>query len=236
MTFISSWSLMAVLLAVLLWTTTQGFAPPALAPRSRLHLGPPATTTTTTLIHQSTIPWPYHSQSPTPPLEHKQRVRKTISSIRHYISTISEVTWWRVAAVSFIGSAIACRPVLDRHLAFLWTYLTTSSSWAARIFRTDSYEWCLAILAFSVYIHGFGLADRMVRRAVEQGRTHSWRKFRLQDRFAADQHRRSMHLLYHPSESTTASSSSSRIDIHGVNDRGTGARGCLNCWCMPYRS
>jgi sterol desaturase/sphingolipid hydroxylase (fatty acid hydroxylase superfamily) len=201
---------MAVLLAVLLWATAYGFAPPGLAPR-RLHLGPPATTTTT-LIHQSTIPWPHRSQPP-PPLEHKQRVRKTISSIRHYISSVSEVTRWRVAAVSFIGSSIACRPVLDRHLACLWTYLTTSSSWAARIFRTDSYEWCLAILAFSVYIHAFGWADRVVRRAVEQGRTHPWRKFRLQDRFIADQHRRSI-------SENASGSTGSRVGIHGVVDNG----------------
>jgi sterol desaturase/sphingolipid hydroxylase (fatty acid hydroxylase superfamily) len=60
----------------------------------------------------------------------------------------------------------------------------------ARIFRTDSYEWVLAVSAFFVFIHAFGYADRVVRKSAEQGRAHPWRKYRLQDRYEADKHRR----------------------------------------------
>lgn len=68
----------------------------------------------------------------------------------------------------------------------------TSTSIPARIFRSDSYEWCLAVVVFITWIHGFWFADRAVRKASEQGRVHPWRKYRLQDRFEADKQRRKL--------------------------------------------
>jgi sterol desaturase/sphingolipid hydroxylase (fatty acid hydroxylase superfamily) len=53
-------------------------------------------------------------------------------------------------------------------------------------------EWMVAISAFIVWIHGFGLADKLVKRAARQGRVHPWRKYRLQDRYEADKCRREM--------------------------------------------
>ena len=112
---------------------------------------------------------------------------------------------WRAAAVTFVSTLLLCRHAIDAQLVHLWTHLTTSSSLVARAFRTDSYEWCLAVAAFGVYIHFFGYADRAVRRkaaaaaggGTEQGshsnaqqQQHPWRKYRLQDRFEADRHRR----------------------------------------------
>lgn len=49
-------------------------------------------------------------------------------------------------------------------------------------------------MAFTVFIHFFGNADRVVKSASEQGRVHPWRKYRLQDRFEADKHRRMIQL------------------------------------------
>jgi len=101
-----------------------------------------------------------------------------------------EVSRWRAGAAVFLSSAIIFRKVIDVKLAVLWDHLMTSSSLAGRIFRSDSYEWGLAVTAFVVWIHGFWYADRVVRMAAEEGRVHPWRKYRLQDRFEADKHRR----------------------------------------------
>lgn len=115
------------------------------------------------------------------------RIRNWASSLRKD----DEVTMWRFAAATGIYMVVASRHAIDTHCLFpLWSYLTASQSLPARIFRTDSYEWSLAVLAFGVYIHFFGYADRAVRTATEQGRTHPWRKYRLQDLYAADKHRR----------------------------------------------
>lgn len=104
----------------------------------------------------------------------------------------SEVSYWRLLFGSFFASLIIFRQIIDAKLVTLWSYLTTSPELPAKIFRTDSYEWCLAIACFSVYIHAFGWADRLVRKAGKEGRVHPWRKYRLQDRYEADRHRRTI--------------------------------------------
>jgi sterol desaturase/sphingolipid hydroxylase (fatty acid hydroxylase superfamily) len=103
-----------------------------------------------------------------------------------------EVLQWRALAFSFFSSLFLFHRAIDVKLASLWAYLTTSSSLIPRIFRTDSYEWVLAVTAFFFYIHFFWYADVSVRKASEQGKIHPWRKYRLQDRFEADKHRRSV--------------------------------------------
>ena len=109
------------------------------------------------------------------------------------LQNVNEATKWRTAVVAILTTIAANRAALDRHLVLLWTHLTThDTSLPARIFRTDSYEWCLAVLTFGVCIHGFGYADRVVRKAAERGEHHPWRKYRLQDRYQADQYRRRM--------------------------------------------
>ena len=102
-----------------------------------------------------------------------------------------EALKWRALALTFFSSLFMFRHAIDLKLASLWTFLTTSSSLIPRIFRTDSYEWVLAVSAFFVYIHFFWFADVSVRKALEQGKIHPWRKYRLQDRFEADKHQRS---------------------------------------------
>lgn len=129
----------------------------------------------------------------TPPL--RSKVSIGVSRFRRWWSSnITEVQIWRALAVTTLSSICFHHQALDTHLARFWTYLTTSSAIPARIFRTDSYEWCLAVTAFGVFIHAFGYADRAVRRAAEAGghQQHPWRQYRLQDRYMADQHRRRM--------------------------------------------
>lgn len=121
-----------------------------------------------------------------------------LSSIQHKVQHLAarwkneEALKWRALALSFFSSLFIFRNAVDVQLATLWTHLTTSSSLMARIFRTDSYEWVLAVSAFFVYIHFFWFADVSVRKASEQGKIHPWRKYRLQDRFEADKHRRAL--------------------------------------------
>ena len=116
----------------------------------------------------------------------KTSIVSTLDKIRQ-----DPVLQWRTLAGSLLSAAILFHKSIDRQLAVLWTHLMTSqTSWAARIFRTDSYEWCLAVLCFVVYIHGFWFADRAIDRAAKQGKIHPWRKYRLQDRFEADKARR----------------------------------------------
>ena len=131
----------------------------------------------------STLPLPYRSGNPF------KSANQAVLSIFKGLKS-NEVSRWRAAALTFLSSLFVFRHVIDSKLASLWTYLMTSSSLAARIFRTDSYEWMLAVAAFVVYIHFFGYADRAVRKASEQGSAHPWRKYRLQDRFEADMARR----------------------------------------------
>jgi sterol desaturase/sphingolipid hydroxylase (fatty acid hydroxylase superfamily) len=113
-----------------------------------------------------------------------------LALVRRLRDDVDESSRWRALAATGLSLALFFRRSLDRQLAVLWTHLMTGGSWAARAFRTDSYEWCLAVAAFAVWIHGFWLADRAVDEASRHGRVHPWRKYRLQDRFEADQHRR----------------------------------------------
>jgi sterol desaturase/sphingolipid hydroxylase (fatty acid hydroxylase superfamily) len=115
------------------------------------------------------------------------------SRIRGWIhppTPANEVLVWRAAAGMMLASALVFRKAIDCRLAALWSHLMTGSSVAARVFRTDSYEWCLAVAAFVVWIHGFMYADVAVDRAARRNRVHPWRKYRLQDRFEADRKRR----------------------------------------------
>jgi sterol desaturase/sphingolipid hydroxylase (fatty acid hydroxylase superfamily) len=117
----------------------------------------------------------------------RESVKALVESFRN-----NEVTRWRCAAVLLITVVSVMRPVLDQKLASLWTFLMTSSHMAARIFRTDSYEWMLAVTCFYVYMQGYGWADDAILHATEQGRVHPWRKYRLQDRYEADKQRRNI--------------------------------------------
>lgn len=132
------------------------------------------------------------------PLSNRSPMQKMASSGRSFASSVkskiqnSEVSFWRAAALTFFSTLITYRSAIDIQLVHLWTFLTTSPHLVARIFRTDSYEWVLAITCFSVYIHFFGYGDRAVRRADREGRIHPWKKYRLQDRYEADKHRRMM--------------------------------------------
>ena len=58
------------------------------------------------------------------------------------------------------------------------------------MFRHDHWEWGIAISAFFVWIHGFWLADRAVANADRKGTVHPWKKYRLQDQYEAEKHRR----------------------------------------------
>ena len=112
-------------------------------------------------------------------------VRRVVNSVKK-----NEVTQWRLVFGSILGSLFLFRHALDSKLVLLWDYLLHSQGLFARIFRTDSWEWCWAITCFIVWIHSFGYADRLVRRADQEGRIHPWKKYRLQDRYEADKHRR----------------------------------------------
>jgi len=147
----------------------------------RQHVSEQKTRTTLVLSTRAAIPDSYHRENP---------LRQLARSVWSRVQQTSEVTRWRGAAVAFFSTLILHRQAIDVQLAHLWTYLTTSTGLFARIFRTDSYEWCLAVAAFGVFIHLFGYADRAVRREADRGRVHPWRKYRLQDRYEADKHRR----------------------------------------------
>ena len=115
----------------------------------------------------------------------KNGVHRCIRSIK-----TNEVTQWRLVFGSILASLVIFRKAIDTKLVLLWDYLLHSQGLYARIFRTDSWEWCWAISCFIVWIHGFGYADRLVRRADQEGRVHPWKKYRLQDRYEADKQRR----------------------------------------------
>lgn len=106
-------------------------------------------------------------------------------------SNVDEVSKWRFGAVSFISTVLLKQQWIDQQLSKFWQYLLTSpTSLFARAFRTDSYEWCLAIFAFTIFIGWFGNADDQVHNYSVQGKIHPWRKYRLQDRYIADKYRR----------------------------------------------
>jgi hypothetical protein len=113
------------------------------------------------------------------------RVKNLANSFANSMKT-NEVSQWRAVFTTFFASTFIFRGAIDSKLAEMWTFLMTSHSVWGRMFRSDHYEWMLAVGAFSIWIHSFWYADRAVRKASEQGRVHPWRKFRLQDRFEAD--------------------------------------------------
>jgi sterol desaturase/sphingolipid hydroxylase (fatty acid hydroxylase superfamily) len=155
---------------------------------------------------------PIHEDFQRNPLTRVKNVAKTFA---HSMKT-NEVSQWRAVFATFFASSFIFRGAIDSKLAELWTFLMTSHSVWGRMFRSDHYEWMLAVGAFSIWIHGFWFADRAVRKASEQGRVHPWRKFRLQDRFEADKHRRmierrsgvGMELATHETESPLATKQS----------------------------
>ncbi|KAL7563405.1 hypothetical protein ACA910_016502 [Epithemia clementina (nom. ined.)] len=103
----------------------------------------------------------------------------------------SNPVWhWRLVFGSSLSLLLVFQRTIDFQLVGLWDYLLLSRALPARIFRTDSWEWCWAIFTIVTFIHGFGLADKLVRRADNQGRIHPWKKYRLQDRYEADKLRR----------------------------------------------
>lgn len=128
--------------------------------------------------------------------------RRLARSIRN-----NEVSQWRLVFGSILGSLFIFQKALDAKLVLLWDYLLHSQGLYARIFRTDSWEWCWAITCFIVWIHAFGFADKLVRRADLQGLVHPWKKYRLQDRYEADKQRRQWQKHHHQTMSTTPSSS-----------------------------
>jgi sterol desaturase/sphingolipid hydroxylase (fatty acid hydroxylase superfamily) len=210
-------------LLLLLCTQVKGFAPhhsPAVkvvAPRgqcSRLPWKVKDVTTTThitsTSLVLSTVPWQFPSQQGG---GRKQQLQSFVRGIKDRLYRLDEVTLWRGAALTFIASAVTFRHAIDVQLLRLWTHLTTSTSLAARIFRSDSYEWMLAVMAFGVYIHFFGHADRVVRQASENGRVHPWRQYRLQDRFEADKHRRMINRRRHTSSRLETNSNSNDDNV-----------------------
>jgi sterol desaturase/sphingolipid hydroxylase (fatty acid hydroxylase superfamily) len=103
-----------------------------------------------------------------------------------------ETLQWRAVIYTALSSVLLFRNLIDQQLVQLWHHLMTSSSLVARVFRTDSYEWMLAVVCFFVFIHGFSVTDQAVRNASQKGEIHPWRKYRLQDRFEADKRRRMM--------------------------------------------
>lgn len=158
--------------------------------KSHLSIGggaiPLAPLIVTTKLQLSTIPMPESFQKNSL-AGVKSGIKRLAHSMKH-----NEVSQWRAVFATFFASLICFRTVIDSKLAELWPFLMTSKSVWGRSFRSDHYEWMLAVGAFSVWIHGFWFADRAVKKASEQGRVHPWRKFRLQDRFEADKHRRMM--------------------------------------------
>jgi sterol desaturase/sphingolipid hydroxylase (fatty acid hydroxylase superfamily) len=130
------------------------------------------------------------SSRPRGPLTVKKNVQAVFQKLTHSLKT-NEVTQWRAVALTFFTSVLVFHKAIDHQLAQFWQYLLYSQSVAGRMFRTDSYEWCLAVGCFVFYIHAFWLADRLVRTADRRGRAHPWKKYRLQDQYeAAKQSRR----------------------------------------------
>jgi sterol desaturase/sphingolipid hydroxylase (fatty acid hydroxylase superfamily) len=147
----------------------------------------------TTALVLSTIP--YQQRDDSGPLQLtvvSKRFNEIFRGVVPAWKSISEVTKWRIAAVSFVSTVVMKRSLIDHHiLQPLWNHLISSpTSVVARIFRTDSYEWCLAIAAFTVIIHWYQYIDHQIQVANMKGVVHPYRKYRLQDRYLADKLRR----------------------------------------------
>ena len=140
-----------------------------------------------TALVLSTIPYqPYADSGPF------SRLKEISDGAASSWKRISEVTKWRIAAISFVSTIVMNRSFIDQNiLQPLWNHLLSSpTSVPARVFRTDSYEWCLAIAAFTVIIHWYQYIDHQVQIANTRGIIHPYRKYRLQDRYLADKLRR----------------------------------------------
>jgi sterol desaturase/sphingolipid hydroxylase (fatty acid hydroxylase superfamily) len=125
-----------------------------------------------------------------PNLSPRSRARTLANMAVSKIHNADAIMKWRIAAASFLSFLVIFRPLLDTGLVRLWFHLQGSSGMLARCFRHDHWEWMLAVSAFFVWIHGFGLADHLVLKAAEKGRVHPLRKYRLQDRYQALKFRR----------------------------------------------
>lgn len=149
--------------------------------------------------------------------EKTSSTQKLYNGIRQCINSVrkNEVSQWRIVFGSILSSLFIFRKVLDTKLVLLWDYLLHSNALYARIFRTDSWEWCWAITCFIVWIHGFGYADRLVRRADQEGRIHPWKKYRLQDRYEADKQRRMLEKRTSEVEASTNASAESTTPVEG---------------------
>jgi sterol desaturase/sphingolipid hydroxylase (fatty acid hydroxylase superfamily) len=127
-------------------------------------------------------------------------------------SNVDEVSKWRFGALSLVSTVLLNQRWIDQQLIKFWQFLMTSqTSLFARAFRTDSYEWCLAIFAFTVFIGWFGNADDQVHNYNVQGKTHPWRKYRLQDRYIADKYRRQYQM--NKVDNSVDMSSSTNFDV-----------------------
>ena len=173
-------SLLKCLWLLLLVGLSRGFVP------STLGTPKPMIQARLSKVTLTSLQLPYLSQRQSQP-----SLAVEPSLIRNLMGKIDEVAKWRAVIFTFFSTLLLNRHAIDAKLVDLWRYLLTSSALPARIFRTDSYEWCLAVVAITSFIHMFGYADRVVRRASERGQIHPWRKYRLQDRYLADRHRRS---------------------------------------------
>ena len=101
-----------------------------------------------------------------------------------------EIQRYRTIAASVVLGIVSCAPWANVQLVRLWSYLQKSQALLPRMFRHDHWEWVLAVSAFFVYIHGFWLVDRRMASTAKKGVRHPWRKYRLQDQYAAQQHER----------------------------------------------
>ena len=109
----------------------------------------------------------------------------------HKLCNLNEVGKWRVAAATFVSSLFMFSSQLDLQLVKLWSWLQNdTTALLPRLFRHDHWEWAVAVWAFFFWIHGFWLADRAVSKADAVGKVHPWKKYRLQDQYEAEKHRR----------------------------------------------
>ncbi len=117
--------------------------------------------------------------------------KKMLIHMFQKLMNLDEVGKWRVAAATFVTSIFAFSPQLDLQLIRLWNWLQNDTmALLPRMFRHDHWEWGVAVWAFFFWIHGFWFADRAVAKADAQGQVHPWKKYRLQDQYEAEKHRR----------------------------------------------
>jgi len=94
-----------------------------------------------------------------------------------------EVKTWRIAAATFLSCIFIFRPQIDMGLTSFWSYLMRSSHLLPRMFRHDHWEWCLAVVSFFIWIHGFWICDFLCIKSEKKGIRHPLRRYRLQDQW-----------------------------------------------------